>query len=331
MTIQTLAPARHGRVLTLWTPEDKRFWEQEGEAIARINLWISVPCLFLAFAVWQMWSVIAVNLPVLGYKFTPNQLFWLAALPGAVGGDAAHLLLVPRAGLRRAPLHRDLDGVAADPRRRHRHRHPGSDDELRDVPDARAAVRIRRRQLQLVDGEHQLLLPEGAQGLGARRQRGPRQPRRVGRAVPVADRHRDGVPGTARRRAADDRQGGPAGDDVGAERRVRLGAVDRDRVGARVVLHERHRVGEGVVRRPGGDLQAPAQLDHVLALPGNLRVVHRLRRGIPAADQEPVPGGERAHLRMARPARRRGRASVRRLARRSLGRRARDVLGASSR
>jgi len=85
MTSQTLAPARHGRVLTLWTPEDKRFWEQQGEAIARINLWISVPCLFLAFAVWQLWSVVAVNLPVLGFKFTPNQLFWLAASPALSG------------------------------------------------------------------------------------------------------------------------------------------------------------------------------------------------------------------------------------------------------
>jgi len=34
-----------------------------GRVIAHLNLWISMPCLFLAFAVWQLWSVVAVNLP----------------------------------------------------------------------------------------------------------------------------------------------------------------------------------------------------------------------------------------------------------------------------
>ena len=103
MTTQTLAPGRQGRVLTLWTPEDKRFWEQQGEAIARINLWISVPCLFLAFAVWQLWSVVAVNLPVLGFRFTPNQLFWLAALPALSGATLRifYSFLVPVFGGRR--------------------------------------------------------------------------------------------------------------------------------------------------------------------------------------------------------------------------------------
>ena len=44
------ANARRGRTLQVWTPEDKAFWEREGEAIAKLNLWISVPALFLAFA-----------------------------------------------------------------------------------------------------------------------------------------------------------------------------------------------------------------------------------------------------------------------------------------
>ena len=77
----TTAPVPHGRVLKIWTPEDKSFWEREGEAIAKINLWISVPALFLAFAVWQVWSVVAVGLPALGFKYSTNQLFWLAAAP----------------------------------------------------------------------------------------------------------------------------------------------------------------------------------------------------------------------------------------------------------
>lgn len=74
-----------GRVLTVWTPEDKAFWEQQGRAIANLNLWISIPALLLSFAVWMVWSVVIVNLPNIGFKFTTNQLFWLAALPALCG------------------------------------------------------------------------------------------------------------------------------------------------------------------------------------------------------------------------------------------------------
>ena len=73
------------RVLKVWLPEDKAFWQEQGRAIATLNLWISIPALFLAFAVWQMWSVVAVSLPGLGFKFTTNQLFWLAAAPALSG------------------------------------------------------------------------------------------------------------------------------------------------------------------------------------------------------------------------------------------------------
>jgi len=91
------------KTLTVWTPEDKAFWAQEGRAIANINLWISVPSLFLAFAVWQLWSVIAVNLPALGFKFTSNQLFWLAAAPGLSGATLRifYSFMVPVFGGRR--------------------------------------------------------------------------------------------------------------------------------------------------------------------------------------------------------------------------------------
>ncbi|MFZ2949268.1 MAG: NarK family nitrate/nitrite MFS transporter [Desulfuromonadaceae bacterium] len=73
------------RVLTEWNPEDKAFWEREGKAIANRNLWISIPALFLSFAVWMVWSVVVVNLTTIGFKFDPNKLFWLAALPGLTG------------------------------------------------------------------------------------------------------------------------------------------------------------------------------------------------------------------------------------------------------
>jgi NNP family nitrate/nitrite transporter-like MFS transporter len=107
MSLDTAAqPSREGkwgRVLTLWTPEDRAFWEKEGQAIANLNLWISVPCLFLAFAVWQLWSVVAVNLPPLGFKLTTNQLFWLAAAPALSGATLRifYSFMVPIFGGRR--------------------------------------------------------------------------------------------------------------------------------------------------------------------------------------------------------------------------------------
>ena len=85
MAAENLSSKPAGHVLRIWTPEDKAFWVQQGQAIASRNLWISVPALFLAFAVWQLWSVVAVNLNTLGFKFTPNQLFWLAAAPALSG------------------------------------------------------------------------------------------------------------------------------------------------------------------------------------------------------------------------------------------------------
>ncbi|MBT9608501.1 MAG: NarK family nitrate/nitrite MFS transporter [Aquabacterium commune] len=95
--------ARPGSTLTVWTPEDKSFWESQGQAIAKLNLWISVPALFLAFAVWQLWSVVAVNLPMMGFKYSTNQLFWLAAAPALSGATLRifYSFMVPVFGGRR--------------------------------------------------------------------------------------------------------------------------------------------------------------------------------------------------------------------------------------
>ena len=74
-----------GHVLDEWKPEDPAFWDAKGRAIARRNLWISIPALLLAFAVWMVWSVVVAKLPAVGFKFTTDQLFWLAAMPGLSG------------------------------------------------------------------------------------------------------------------------------------------------------------------------------------------------------------------------------------------------------
>ncbi|MHA1600165.1 MAG: nitrate/nitrite transporter [Alphaproteobacteria bacterium] len=73
------------KVLEDWRPDDIEFWEKEGKAIATRNLWISIPSLLLAFSVWLVWSVVVAKLPSIGFAYTTDQLFWLAALPGLSG------------------------------------------------------------------------------------------------------------------------------------------------------------------------------------------------------------------------------------------------------
>ena len=46
------------RIITRWEPEHPTFWQQEGKAVARRNLWISIPALTLAFIIWQVWIAI---------------------------------------------------------------------------------------------------------------------------------------------------------------------------------------------------------------------------------------------------------------------------------
>ncbi len=90
-------------VLTEWHPEDKTFWETQGKRIASRNLWISIPSLFLSFAVWMVWSVVVVNLPKVGFPYSTDQLFWLAALPGLSGATLRifYSFMVPIFGGRR--------------------------------------------------------------------------------------------------------------------------------------------------------------------------------------------------------------------------------------
>ncbi len=105
---QSSLPEKANRsVITDWRPEDPEFWQQRGHRVASRNLWISVPCLLLAFCVWMLFSAVAVNLNKVGFQFTTDQLFMLTALPALSGA----LLRVPYAFM--VPLVRrpSLDGV----------------------------------------------------------------------------------------------------------------------------------------------------------------------------------------------------------------------------
>ena len=62
--------------------------------IAGLILWSA---LVVAFAVWMVWSVVVARLPSIGYTFTTDQLFWLAAVPGISGATLRifYAFLVP--------------------------------------------------------------------------------------------------------------------------------------------------------------------------------------------------------------------------------------------
>lgn len=92
----TVPPRRAGAIAD-WRPEDPEFWRSGGRAVARRNLWISTYCLLLSFAVWMVWSVVVARLPGIGFAFTTDQLFWLAAVPGLSGATLRifYAFLVP--------------------------------------------------------------------------------------------------------------------------------------------------------------------------------------------------------------------------------------------
>jgi NNP family nitrate/nitrite transporter-like MFS transporter len=94
---------RNSKALTDWRPEDPVFWEQTGKPIANRNLAISIPALLLAFAIWMLFSAVAVSLPKIGFAFTTDQLFWLTALPGLSGATLRifYSFMVPIFGGRR--------------------------------------------------------------------------------------------------------------------------------------------------------------------------------------------------------------------------------------
>ena len=56
-------------MINTWEPESAKFWSSGGSNTANRNLWISIPALALAFAVWMVWSVVVVNLPAIGFQY----------------------------------------------------------------------------------------------------------------------------------------------------------------------------------------------------------------------------------------------------------------------
>ena len=69
--------------LKQWDVEDEAFWNDTGKKIANRNLWISIPALLLAFAVWIMWGVIVKYMKDFGYNFGMTE--------GLVKGSAEYI------------------------------------------------------------------------------------------------------------------------------------------------------------------------------------------------------------------------------------------------
>ncbi len=95
-----MAQRTGSRWLEHWEPEDKRFWEEGGRAVARRNLVWSIVAENVGFSIWLLWSVVAMRLPKAGFHYTTEQLFQLVALPGLVGAlmRFPYTFAVPRFG-----------------------------------------------------------------------------------------------------------------------------------------------------------------------------------------------------------------------------------------
>jgi len=91
---------RPGRWIDNWNPEDAGQWEGGGRAIASRNLRWSIFAEFLGFVIWQLWSIVVVQLPAAGFTFDTGQIFWLISMPALVGATLRlpYTFLVPKFG-----------------------------------------------------------------------------------------------------------------------------------------------------------------------------------------------------------------------------------------
>ena len=89
--------------LVKYDPTNEDFWKEKGSAIAWKTLLITTLALVMSFATWFLYSVVTIKLPQIGFKFTDDQLFWLAAMPGLSGGllRVVNTFLIPIYGTRK--------------------------------------------------------------------------------------------------------------------------------------------------------------------------------------------------------------------------------------
>lgn len=82
---QPTQPARRGRWIDHWEPDDPGFWEKAGKRVANRNLWFSIFVEHIGFSMWTVWSVLVLFMGP-AYGVDPAGKFLLVSLPSLVGG-----------------------------------------------------------------------------------------------------------------------------------------------------------------------------------------------------------------------------------------------------
>ena len=149
-----------------WDAEDIDAWEAGGKKVAKRNLMWSIFAEHVGFSVWSIWSVMVLFMPQNVYHIDAAGKFYLVAVPTLVGAAmripytiapakfggrnwtivSALLLLIPT-----------LLYALRDEATRHAVHH---------VHDRGGIRGLRRRQLRVVDDEHQRVLPAAAARAG---------------------------------------------------------------------------------------------------------------------------------------------------------------------
>jgi MFS transporter, NNP family, nitrate/nitrite transporter len=79
-----MEPARGGRWIDHWEPDDPSFWEKTGKRVANRNLWFSIFVEHIGFSMWTVWSVLVLFMGKT-YGVDPAGKFFLVALPALIG------------------------------------------------------------------------------------------------------------------------------------------------------------------------------------------------------------------------------------------------------
>ncbi|MCB9202019.1 MAG: NarK/NasA family nitrate transporter [Flavobacteriales bacterium] len=91
-----------GKWLNNYNPNDEQYWNSTAKPIAWKTLTITTIALVFSFVTWFLFSVVVIKLPHIGFTFTTEQLFWMAAMPGLAGGlfRILNTFLIPIFGTR---------------------------------------------------------------------------------------------------------------------------------------------------------------------------------------------------------------------------------------
>ena len=150
-----------------WDPEDVTAWNNGGAKIARRNLIWSIFAEHVGFSVWSIWSVMVLFMPQDVYHIDAAGKFFLVAVPTLVGAVMRIPYTVRGGQVRRTQLDHHLRAGCCWSRPSltlYLMAHPGASYTTFLI--VAALRRTRRRQLRVVDGQHQRLLPAAATRAG---------------------------------------------------------------------------------------------------------------------------------------------------------------------